>query len=597
MLAPNKNDLMIIQNDLLGDIKEVKTQLNEKIKILTQTIEEKNAGFAKKLNILEKSYDKLLQQTQSKNNGENSGAIDINSKLSKINNTIREDYIKLEKKINEIDKNLKDTTYKYDREIADNFMIPGLIGPKCKFASLRGLIEYTYKQSNDALKLKEQQVIELKIFREKFDNTIYKNKNELEQFENKINRNIDIKLKELEKTFSERINITEERINTMRMENGKYTFDLTAKLNEVLDKSEKMDNILKEFFENSNKTFDNFKNIIKETGDKLNEFHEKLNTFKKDLNSINKNVEINKSNINKNNSYLKSKIKELENYILNNKNNIGENFDEDASDNNELNYKKIENFHGDSTIISSKKSYEYQKSDESERKQKINNLIFDSEFFGDSNKLGNSSIFQYSNDSDKMKKAQMVNCKIRSGKILSYYPFISRDVFPDNMEEMKNKINENNSREKKDILKLLPKYLQNKKKEKKEIKFTYNNHNYKFLDKKIDILAKAMINNFNKIILQINFLKKNQNIHGIVQQNPLNSIDKEEIGDNDSYITLIHSRRNKNAKIPEKNVKENSIDKRNSSMNYTFYRKINLIRHKQNQKLKKLEGLENNSQY
>ena len=54
-----------------------------------------------------------------------------------------------------------------------------------------------------------------------------------------------------------------------------------------------------------------------------------------------------------------------------------------------------------------------------------------------------------------MKKAQMVNCKIRSGKILSYYPFISRDVFPDNMEEMKNKINENNSREKKDILKLL----------------------------------------------------------------------------------------------------------------------------------------------
>ena len=110
MLAPNKNDLMIIQNDLLGDIKEVKTQLNEKIKILTQTIEEKNAGFAKKLNILEKSYDKLLQQTQSKNNGENSGAIDINSKLSKINNSIREDYIKLEKKINEIDKNLKDTT-------------------------------------------------------------------------------------------------------------------------------------------------------------------------------------------------------------------------------------------------------------------------------------------------------------------------------------------------------------------------------------------------------------------------------------------------------------------------------------------------------
>ena len=215
--------------------------------------------------------------------------------------------------------------------------------------------------------------------------------------------------------------------------------------------------------------------------------------------------------------------------------------------------------------------------EEDEKNNKINNLILDAEFFGDSNKLGNSLIFQYLNDSDTIKKAKMINCKIRSGKILSHFPFISKDVTPANMEEMKSKIFENSDREKKDILNLLPEYITKKKKE-KEIHFSFNNHYYKYLDRKIDILGKVMISNLNKIILQIYLLKNNQNFNEKYQLNPLNSIDREEKDENDNNMTFIRSIRNNDFKSPGKERKESVNDKRNSSQNYTSYKKIKNIK-------------------
>ena len=48
MKETNKNDLMMIQNDLLGDIKNVEIKLTERIKILNQSLEEQRIGFEKK---------------------------------------------------------------------------------------------------------------------------------------------------------------------------------------------------------------------------------------------------------------------------------------------------------------------------------------------------------------------------------------------------------------------------------------------------------------------------------------------------------------------------------------------------------------------
>ena len=86
MKETNKNDLMMIQNDLLGDIKNVDIKLNERIKILNQSLEEQRIGFEKKISALEKVYNSLLQQIQPTKSIDDSKEKEIISQINVINN-------------------------------------------------------------------------------------------------------------------------------------------------------------------------------------------------------------------------------------------------------------------------------------------------------------------------------------------------------------------------------------------------------------------------------------------------------------------------------------------------------------------------------
>ena len=602
MIEANKNDLMIIQNELLGDIKNVEIKLNERIKLLSQSFEEQKNGFEKKINVLEKAYNSLLQLTEPKKSIDDSKEKEIISEINTINKTLEENSSRLEIKINDLQENLKETTYKYDRAIADNFVIPGLVGAKAPFKSLRELIETTYKKSNDSLKLKEKQGMDLKIYKEKMENIISMNKSELTTMESKLNKTFQSQIKDLEKKFNERIDITEERINTMRVENGKYTYDLLAQGKEIKNDCEQMNKELRNSLNKHNKEFLNYINIFKEAEEKLNNFEEKYNTFKSDLNSINENFE----NINKKNSNLENKIKDIEKTILNgkrsihdyfenteiSKSNINSGFIEEDEKNSflsnrmkKLDIKKIQNDRKNFISKSYLKSNGFQISEDNEENTKINSLLFDAEFFGDSKQLGNSFNYEFLNDTDKIKRAKLTHARVRSGKILSHFPFISHDIISSNNEEVVNNIN----KEKKQILKLSPDYIK-KKKIQKEINFPYNNHKYKYLDKKIDILGKAMVNSFNKIILQINYLKKTTGLSEKEQTNPLNSKEKEETFDIDN-TNVIHSIKNNIVKSPLIDKKYSMSDNRNPDLN-TSYKKLNMIRTKFNEKIKNLKSRE-----
>lgn len=602
MIEANKNDLMIIQNELLGDIKNVEIKLNEKIKILSQSFEEQKNGFEKKINVLEKAYNSLLQMTEPKKLIDDSKEKEIISEINTINKTLEENSSRLEIKINELQENLKETTYKYDRAIADNFVIPGLVGAKAPFKSLRELIETTYKKSNDSLKLKEKQGMDLKKYKEKMENIISMNKSELTTMESKLNKTFQSQIKDLEKKFNERIDITEERINTMRVENGKYTYDLLAQGKEIKNDCEQMNKELRNSLNEHNKEFLNYINIFKEAEEKLINFEEKYNTFKSDLNAINENFE----NINKKNSNLENKIKDIEKAILNSKrsihdyfentqiskSNINSGFIEEDEKNSflsnrmkKLDIKKIQNDRKNFISKSYLKSNGFQISEDNEENTKINSLLFDAEFFWDSKQLGNSFNYEFLNDTDKIKRAKLTHARVRSGKILSHFPFISHDIISSNNEEVVNNIN----REKKQILKLSPDYIK-KKKIQKEINFPYNNHKYKYLDKKIDILGKVMVNSFNKIILQINYLKKTTGLSEKEQTNPLNSKEKEETFDIDN-TNVIHSIKNNIVKSPLIDKKYSMSDNRNPDLN-TSYKNLNMIRTKFNEKIKNLKSRE-----
>ena len=64
MVENYKNDLMYVQNELLGDIKNIENKIELKFKKNNQSFEEYKTALDKKMNYLENAYNALLQKAQ-----------------------------------------------------------------------------------------------------------------------------------------------------------------------------------------------------------------------------------------------------------------------------------------------------------------------------------------------------------------------------------------------------------------------------------------------------------------------------------------------------------------------------------------------------
>ena len=554
-----QNDLMHVQNELLGDLKDVENRIETKIKKINQSIDEQKNVLEKKLNYLENAYTVLLQRTQNVKAADDSKEEEMLSKIEMLNKKIEDHSFKLENKYNSITTELKDITYKYDKILSDNFQIPGLIGYRAPFLSMREFLENVNKKLNDTSKIKDQQAVEFKKYKEKMENSINVNKNQFSMLENRINSKIDLQMKDLEKRYDDRLNVIEDRINTMRMENGKYSYDLLAQCNDLNDKCNKIDDILKSTLDSYNDEFIKYKNTFKKMNEKLNKFEGLYKSFEEKLELINEQF----VNNNKNNSnliLLEKKIKDLEkmylsmkseNYFSNfeerkNKSNILENLENNdlsKTNNPEANIeeddinslfsnrqiKKVDSYNIkiDQKTISARnysKGNDLYNSEDRDEPQNQKNILFDSTLLKDS-----KHIKGLLNNSNIMSKTKDSSNRIRSGKIFNKFPYISYDRKGNNDDIMRslsrNKfkyVNKGDFRsndnifkndEKKDIIQFALNYKDLKRKQmenessKDKNGITY--HKFKYLDKKIDILGRVMVESLNKIILQMNFLKKN----------------------------------------------------------------------------------------
>ena len=138
---------------------------------------------------------------------------------------------------------------------------------------------------------------------------ITQNKTYLPMFENKITNYFDTQIKDIDNKYKERVDIIEERINNLRIENGKYSSELIEKCNNLNDRWSKIDDIIKDLLYKYNEEINNFKVSFKEIRNNLNNFEDKYNKFLekikmlKEINNYltikNKNNKILKENKNK----------------------------------------------------------------------------------------------------------------------------------------------------------------------------------------------------------------------------------------------------------------------------------------------------------
>ena len=75
----------------------------------------------------------------------------------------------LELKINQCNKDISNATYKYDKVIIENLMIPGLLGMGCKYPTLKSFIESCINQLSSLNSYKDRNTIDLKGYKEKLE--------------------------------------------------------------------------------------------------------------------------------------------------------------------------------------------------------------------------------------------------------------------------------------------------------------------------------------------------------------------------------------------------------------------------------------------
>ena len=285
MNEPIKNDLIYFRNEILKDMKEMETKLNDKIVNLYSLINKINSKSDEKLSAINIKI-KTLQD-----NDPSIIETKINSVIERNNNNLEQKISDLSTKIFILQKDLTNACYKYDKIVIDNLKVTGIIGDGCPYMNLKYFIEFLNKKITELITTKEKLVIEIKTFKNKINDMNNQIKTEIEKQKIFINEITSNRINESNKKCLERSNKLEERIDNLRLENYNFSNDLIKKTEELKIQWDKLENIKEEIYDKLNeekisfkKYTDNLSNSFnsqkKEFTNIKNKFNDKSNIFK-----------------------------------------------------------------------------------------------------------------------------------------------------------------------------------------------------------------------------------------------------------------------------------------------------------------------------
>ena len=285
MNEPIKNDLIYFRNEILKDMKEMETKLNDKIVNLYSLINKINSKSDEKLSAINIKI-KTLQD-----NDPSIIETKINSVIERNNNNLEQKISDLSTKIFILQKDLTNACYKYDKIVIDNLKVTGLIGDGCPYMNLKYFIEFLNKKITELITTKEKLVIEIKTFKNKINDMNNQIKTEIEKQKIFINEITSNRINESNKKCLERSNKLEERIDNLRLENYNFSNDLIKKTEELKIQWDKLENIKEEIYDKLNEEKISFKKYTdnlsksfnsqkKEFTNIKNKFNDKSNIFK-----------------------------------------------------------------------------------------------------------------------------------------------------------------------------------------------------------------------------------------------------------------------------------------------------------------------------
>ena len=301
-----KNDFLFFQNEVLKDIKNLETKMNEKIVQMNNLLEEQNSKIGNKIIEINSRFDILSNQIREKKNSENPEIF-----LQPFKKNIEESISKLDIKLNLAIKDFDNACFKYDKIISNNLSVPGLIGSSCPYDNLRPFLEFVNLKISELIKAKEKQTFDSKKYKEKLETIINNNKTQFETAQKKINEYCKKGFAQCDTNCADRMNIIEKRIEGLRIENGQFSYELKQRSEEIKVEWEKLDNIEKNLNSRYNEELEKYNNIIDKIGKKVDKYKNEFNLIKMrftELSEFIKDIRFRRNiNINSYNSYKERK--------------------------------------------------------------------------------------------------------------------------------------------------------------------------------------------------------------------------------------------------------------------------------------------------
>ena len=234
----SRSDFLFFQNEVFKDIKSLELKVNEKMKIITTEIKSYNESSETKY---QHFSEKLSEMKKIVENSDE--RVKINTQISSFQKQLDDISFLNKTRLTSIEKEISEMGFKYDKIFLDNLTVPGVVGTSCPFKTMSAFIDYSHTKIEELLVDKLKKNTDMKRYKEKLEILIDSFSRQIKNIQGQFGDYCANSFKDYENNCKDRYNILQEKIESIRMENGKYTNDIMKKTNDINIDWEKMQKV------------------------------------------------------------------------------------------------------------------------------------------------------------------------------------------------------------------------------------------------------------------------------------------------------------------------------------------------------------------
>ena len=287
-----RNDFNLFQDEILGLIKKYDTKSTEKILELSSNIQKTDLMSEQKFENFKYNIENMLKNLES-----NKAIVKLNDKIVELTNKIEELKTTNNTKISNFERDLSNACFKYDKIFLNNISSPGLIGSGCPYPTMRAFLEFSNSKIKELMGMKEKFGMDFQKYHDWVKSSLDKVKEEMDITKEEISNNLKKEIKNYDKRSMDKMNVVEDKLSFIRIENGRYNYNLNKKTEELEEK------LLLFYVMNDNlvKLYNKARKELLDTQKELNNIVQYLNYIKSSspgnkvtYDKFNKRIEINK---------------------------------------------------------------------------------------------------------------------------------------------------------------------------------------------------------------------------------------------------------------------------------------------------------------